>query len=67
MRKEYSLTLEDYLFILSKEEVNKSILPMNHKNIAWIEIGKKYGFNPWTVEPINYYKFTAEENENAQY
>jgi hypothetical protein len=63
MKKEYSLTLEDYLFILSYEKDNKTVLPVNKKNLAWIELGKKYGFDPWTVEQIDksYYRFKAEE------
>jgi hypothetical protein len=62
MKKEYSLTLEDYLFILSFEEENRTVLPINKKNLAWIELGKKYGFDPWTVEQIDnsYYKFRAK-------
>jgi hypothetical protein len=68
MRKDYSLTLDDYLFILSKGETNEVALPVNHKNLAWIELGKKYGFDPWTVEQRgnSYYQFTAEEiNDKA--
>lgn len=61
MRKEYQLTLEDYLFLTQNKP--KESIPFNNKNVNWIELGKKYGFDPHTIEVINYYKFTAEEIE----
>jgi len=71
MREEYVLSLEDYTFLveyanrLDKFDRLDNIFPsenMSGVKLAWIELGKKYKFNPWTVEklPNSYYKFTAE-------
>lgn len=63
--KEYTLTKEDYDFLIEAMK-QTSIFPDNVRaklNSAWAELGKKYGFNPWTVkqDKLSYYKFTAEE------
>ncbi len=65
MIKEYELTLEDYFFLLEKTEVNDMVLPYNERNVRWVELGKKYNFDPHTVKQKDgsYYKFTARSVE----
>lgn len=68
MIKEYELSLEDYLFLADIRASKESIFPNKFNNLmlGWIELGQKYGFNPYSVKQINgsYYKFTAESIEN---
>lgn len=67
MIKEYELTLEDYMLLSDYRQDKDSIFPSKFNNLmlGWIELGHKYGFNPYSVKPIgnSYYKFTAESTE----
>lgn len=62
MKKEYELSLEDYMYIRDSEPED-TFIPVNTTNLAWHKIAEKYGFDPDTVEPIDYYRFTAESVE----
>lgn len=77
---EYILTLEDYNLlaeaakgrIVGKWEYNGQTVEGKSERImyAWAVLGKKYGFDPWTVLPITYNKIlahpVAKDNTNVE-